>query len=114
MTIHSFSIRTAIAHFHSYPAVLMASVWIGLNKGLRTVFMALVMPSYVPLERLPAATGLQLLFAGMFYFTVGPVIGKWKIETKLDRKISECWFGDALNWQAGSATPPTTQSRCTV
>lgn len=69
-------VRIAIAHFHSYPAVLMASMWIGLNKGLRTVFMALVMPSYVPLERLPAATGLQLLFAGFFYFTVGPVVGE--------------------------------------
>lgn len=51
------------------------SCWIGLNKGLRTVFMALVIPSYVPLDRLPAASGLQLLFAGIFYFIMGPIIG---------------------------------------
>lgn len=53
----------------------MAFAWIGLGKGLRTVFMALVIPSYVPLDRLPAASGLQLVFAGLFYFVMGPVVG---------------------------------------
>ncbi|XP_037028665.1 uncharacterized protein LOC119068909 isoform X2 [Bradysia coprophila] len=67
--------RLCVAHIRSYEAVIAASCWIGLNKGLRTVFMALVIPSYVPLARLPAATGLQLLFAGFFYFSVGPLIG---------------------------------------
>lgn len=57
-------------------AILCAFVWIGLGKGLRTVFMALVIPSYVPLHRLPAASGLQLIFAGIFYFFVGPLVGK--------------------------------------
>lgn len=37
--------------------------------------MALVIPSYVPLHRLPAASGLQLVFAGIFYFFVGPLVG---------------------------------------
>lgn len=50
--------------------------WIGLNKGLRTVFMALCIPSHVPLNRLPAATGLHLLFAGLFYIAFGPVVGE--------------------------------------
>ncbi len=66
-----------VAHVRTYEAVIAASCWIGLNKGLRTVFMALVIPSYVPLARLPAATGLQLLFAGIFYFVVGPLIGSY-------------------------------------
>lgn len=69
---------SGIAHFHSYEAVIASSCLIGLNKGLRTVFMALVIPSYVPLARLPAATGLQLLFAGFFYFVVGPLIGSYR------------------------------------
>lgn len=74
----------------SYEAVIAASCWIGLNKGLRTVFMALVLPSYVPLDRLPAATGLQLLFAGIFYFVVGPLIGSYStkiIFTKIYSRI---------------------------
>lgn len=37
--------------------------------------MALVIPSYVPLHRLPAASGLQLISAGIFYFFMGPVVG---------------------------------------
>lgn len=64
-----------ITMFRSYAAILCAFCWIGLGKGLRTVFMALVIPSYVPLHRLPAASGLQLIFAGIFYFFVGPVVG---------------------------------------
>jgi len=55
----------------------MIGCWIGLNKGLRTVFMALVIPSYIPLDRLPAATGLQLMFSGIFYLVMGPVVGKY-------------------------------------
>lgn len=76
-----------IAHFQSYPSILAASCWIGLNKGLRTVFMALVIPSYIPLNRLPGATGLQLLFAGIFYFFMGPVIGKSYIDITVNTYI---------------------------
>lgn len=51
--------------------------WIGMNKGLRTIFIALVIPSHVPLHKLPGATGIQLLFAGIFYLSVGPIIGMY-------------------------------------
>lgn len=61
--------------FQSYTAILIIFCWIGIGKGLRTVFMALVIPSYVPLNRLPGASGLQLLFAGIFYFVMGPLVG---------------------------------------
>lgn len=67
--------RVVLAHFHSYPVVMAVAFWIGFNKGLRTVFMALAIPSHVPLERLPGATGIQLLFSGLFYLFMGPVIG---------------------------------------
>lgn len=66
---------SVITFFHSYNSILIAFVWIGFGKGLRTVFLALVIPSYVPLNRLPAASGLQLLFAGIFYIVAGPVVG---------------------------------------
>lgn len=69
--------RIVLAHFRSYSVVLVAAAWIGLNKGLRTIFMALVIPSYVTLDRLPAASGLQLAFAGIFFFLMGPVVGKY-------------------------------------
>uniref|UniRef100_A0A182PPC3 Major facilitator superfamily (MFS) profile domain-containing protein n=1 Tax=Anopheles epiroticus TaxID=199890 RepID=A0A182PPC3_9DIPT len=69
--------RVVLAHFHSYGVVLVIACWIGFNKGLRTVFMALAIPSHVPLDRLPGATGIHLLFAGFFYLIVGPVVGKF-------------------------------------
>lgn len=56
---------------------MAVAFWIGFNKGLRTVFMALAIPSHVPLERLPGATGIQLLFSGLFYLFMGPVIGEY-------------------------------------
>lgn len=43
--------------------------------------MALVIPSYVPLNRLPAALGLQLSFAGVFFFIAGPVVGELLISS---------------------------------
>ncbi|XP_049289358.1 uncharacterized protein LOC125767132 [Anopheles funestus] len=67
--------RVVLAHFHSYTVVLGVACWIGFNKGLRTVFMALAIPSHVPLDRLPGATGIHLLFAGFFYLFVGPIVG---------------------------------------
>jgi hypothetical protein len=65
-----------LAHFHTFHFALGVSLWIGFNKGLRTVFMALCIPSHVPLDRLPSASGLHLLFSGIFYIFIGPVVGK--------------------------------------
>lgn len=72
-----------ITMFQTYTHILLAFAWIGLGKGLRTVFMALVIPSYVPLDRLPAASGLQLVFAGLFYFIMGPIVGMYKYIVKV-------------------------------
>lgn len=68
-------VSSVLAHFHTYQISLLVAMWIGFNKGLRTVFMALCIPSHVPLDRLPSATGLHLLFSGMFYICMGPVVG---------------------------------------
>ncbi|XP_055614342.1 uncharacterized protein LOC129760709 [Uranotaenia lowii] len=67
--------RIVLAHWHTFPVVIAVACWIGFNKGLRTVFMALAIPSHVPLDRLPGATGIQLMFSGLFYLIVGPVVG---------------------------------------
>lgn len=40
------------------------------------MFMALCVPSHVPLDRLPSATGIHLLFSGLFYIVMGPIVGK--------------------------------------
>lgn len=59
---------------------LLVAVIIGAGKGLRTIFLALVIPSYVPLERLPAASGLQLATSGILFLLLGPVVGRLRID----------------------------------
>lgn len=74
------SIFTVLAHCQSYYAMLSVAVIIGFGKGLRTVFVALVLPTYVPLHKLPGATGIQLLSAGIAFLALGPVVGKYMLE----------------------------------
>ncbi|XP_072941886.1 uncharacterized protein [Epargyreus clarus] len=67
--------RVVLAYCQTYSVVLLVAVMIGFGKGLRTVFMALVIPTHVPLHKLPGATGIQLLTAGIVYMGLGPVVG---------------------------------------
>ncbi|XP_075154474.1 monocarboxylate transporter 6-like [Haematobia irritans] len=50
-------------------------LWMGFSKAFRTVFWSLIIPEYVPLKRLPAASGIQRLMAGLFSLACGPFIG---------------------------------------
>ncbi|XP_061396691.1 monocarboxylate transporter 9-like [Musca vetustissima] len=59
----------------SYHIVLMVFILIGFGKGFRIIFSPLIIPSYVPLKRLPAASGLQLIFSSITSFTLGPLLG---------------------------------------
>ncbi|XP_041973361.1 uncharacterized protein LOC121729039 [Aricia agestis] len=67
--------RVVLSICQDYSIVLLVAVMIGFGKGLRTVFMALVIPTHVPLHKLPGATGIQLITAGMVYLSLGPVVG---------------------------------------
>ncbi|XP_014088061.2 monocarboxylate transporter 7 [Bactrocera oleae] len=49
--------------------------FLGLFKAFRTIFALLIIPGYVPLKRLPAAAGLQLLMSGIFSLVFGPIVG---------------------------------------
>ncbi|XP_026464458.1 uncharacterized protein LOC113367043 [Ctenocephalides felis] len=93
--------RLVLIYFHSYPVILCACAWIGLNKALRTVFTYLVIASHVPLQRLPAATGIQLLFAGLMYTIAGPVVG-WIRDTTDYPTTLHCLniltYATAISW----------------
>ncbi|CAK1551942.1 unnamed protein product [Leptosia nina] len=73
--------RIVLAYCQDYEVVLLVAVIVGFGKGLRTVFMALVIPTHVPLHKLPGATGIQLLTAGIVYLILGPVVGWIKDNT---------------------------------
>ncbi|XP_055846354.1 uncharacterized protein LOC129912229 [Episyrphus balteatus] len=55
--------------------LMFVAALVGFGKGFRTIFAPLILSSYVPLNRLPAASGLQLIFNGLFIFAIGPVVG---------------------------------------
>uniref|UniRef100_V5GMZ1 Monocarboxylate transporter n=1 Tax=Anoplophora glabripennis TaxID=217634 RepID=V5GMZ1_ANOGL len=55
--------------------VYMCCALLGLTKGARAVFQSVIIPKYVPLEKLPAANGLNMLFTGVVSLMVGPIIG---------------------------------------
>ncbi|KAL7743832.1 hypothetical protein ACLKA6_000239 [Drosophila palustris] len=67
--------RTIVASTRSYGVILSCFMWIGLCKGVRTIFWPLIIPGYVPLNRLPGASGLQLLISGLFTLFCGPFVG---------------------------------------
>ncbi|XP_061396619.1 uncharacterized protein LOC133332251 [Musca vetustissima] len=66
--------RMAVTLTNSYYLVLAVFILIGFGKGLRMIFAQLLIPSYVPLNRLAAASGLQLIFNSIVSFTVGPLL----------------------------------------
>lgn len=68
--------RLIVTMTNSYHVVLAVFVLIGFGKGFRTIFSPLIIPSYVPLKRLPAASGLQLIFNSIVSFSLGPLLGK--------------------------------------
>ncbi|XP_017484089.1 PREDICTED: uncharacterized protein LOC108372826 isoform X2 [Rhagoletis zephyria] len=67
--------RMFVTMTNSYYMVLILFVLIGFGKGFRTIFSPLIIPSYVPLKRLPAASGLQLVFNSLFSLALGPILG---------------------------------------
>ncbi|XP_013118723.1 uncharacterized protein LOC106095861 [Stomoxys calcitrans] len=67
--------RLIVSMTDSYHIALMAFVLIGFGKGFRTIFQPLIIPSHVPLKRLPAASGLQLISHSITYFLLGPLLG---------------------------------------
>nr|CAD7424950.1 unnamed protein product [Timema monikensis] len=67
--------RTTLIFFRTFESVLIVSIGLGVAKGVRTVYMALVIPSYVPIERLAAASGLQMVVNGVFLLVFGPFLG---------------------------------------
>ncbi|KAG5861021.1 hypothetical protein JTB14_024431 [Gonioctena quinquepunctata] len=71
------SARTMLASFgESHVVVYVACSLIGLTKGTRAVFQSVIIPEVVPLENIPAANGINMLFNGAVSLVVGPIIGE--------------------------------------
>nr|CAD7460972.1 unnamed protein product [Timema tahoe] len=58
--------------FHSMMAV---GLFLGMGKGVRTVYMNLVVPAYVPMDKLASALAFQNLGIGVITLLISPLIG---------------------------------------
>ncbi|XP_051176226.1 monocarboxylate transporter 9-like isoform X2 [Leptopilina boulardi] len=67
--------RTLLMFTTGFISVLMVMIWMGFAKGIRAVYSVLVIPNYVPLERLPSASSLQQIVVGFLSMGAGPIIG---------------------------------------
>ncbi|XP_048511166.1 monocarboxylate transporter 9-like isoform X2 [Athalia rosae] len=68
--------RTILAFWSSsYAGIIAISLLLGVAKGTKAVFQALVVPDNVPLVKLPAASGLLMVCNGVLSMALGPLIG---------------------------------------
>ncbi|XP_025831361.1 uncharacterized protein LOC112904734 [Agrilus planipennis] len=68
--------RTILAIFcdTGYVVLACSALW-GLSKGGKAVFQSLVLPKYVPYEKLATAFGVQMMINGFLSLIIGPFIG---------------------------------------
>ncbi|KAJ9599803.1 hypothetical protein L9F63_026348, partial [Diploptera punctata] len=67
------SVSASLIFSESFNAVLTVAVALGVAKGVRTVYMTIVIPNYVPIERLAAASGIQMVTNGLLLIVFGPL-----------------------------------------
>ncbi|XP_029721193.1 uncharacterized protein LOC109426912 [Aedes albopictus] len=67
--------RFSILIARNYTEMIVVAFCLGVAKGVRTVYMGLVIPSYIPLKRLPAASSIQMMTNGIILMTIGPLVG---------------------------------------
>lgn len=63
----------------TYNATVIVAIALGIAKGIRSVYMGLVIPNHVPLEKLASASGLQTVLNGIFIMLFAPIIGKLQV-----------------------------------
>ncbi|XP_022901451.1 monocarboxylate transporter 7-like isoform X2 [Onthophagus taurus] len=67
--------RSSLLFVNGFVPLLFCAVAIGSCRGARLVYWSLVMPCHVPIEKLPAALGLQFTINGILIFMGGPLLG---------------------------------------
>ncbi|KYQ56362.1 Monocarboxylate transporter 9 [Trachymyrmex zeteki] len=67
--------RCSLLFANDSASMMAVAIGLGAAKGIRSVYMALVVPSYVPIQKLPNASGIQMLTNGMILMSAGPILG---------------------------------------
>lgn len=83
----------------SFSGMLFVALAMGVTKGVRTVYLNIIIPSYVPIERLAFAYGIQMFFNGIIIISIGSLLGKKNI-MKFIRYLSIIWLFTLLKTMA--------------
>lgn len=67
--------RSFVFFVSTYTGMLIVGILLGSAKGIRTVYMSLVIPEYIPIERLANASGIQMVTNGIILMGAGPLLG---------------------------------------
>lgn len=67
--------RLIFALTTDFGLIIFACFLLGFGKALRTFLRSLIVADYVPLKKLPAASGLLLVSTAIFSFAAGPLLG---------------------------------------
>ncbi|GLV37171.1 uncharacterized protein CBL_01999 [Carabus blaptoides fortunei] len=67
--------RSALIFVTGYWDMIAVAIFLGVAKGFRTVFMSLLIPNYVPIEKLASASGIQMVVNGIIIIFGGPLLG---------------------------------------
>uniref|UniRef100_A0A7G3APR5 Putative monocarboxylate transporter n=1 Tax=Lutzomyia longipalpis TaxID=7200 RepID=A0A7G3APR5_LUTLO len=67
--------RMCVPFATSYSVMLGVGFFLGVGKGVRSVYMSLVIPNYVSIERLASASGIQMVTNGFLLLIIGPLMG---------------------------------------
>lgn len=87
-----FFLLTVMLFTTSFTGMIIIALAMGISKGARTVYMNIVIPSYVPIERLAFASGIQMFFNGITIITIGSLLGNFKYRKLYIAKISHLNF----------------------
>ncbi|RZC32314.1 monocarboxylate transporter 4-like [Asbolus verrucosus] len=68
-------IRFSLLISKNFYVLLGIAFALGIAKGVRKVYMWLVIPDYVPMEKLPSAGGMEALANGLSILVGGPILG---------------------------------------
>ena len=73
-----FNSITALLFANGFISLIIIAIGLGASKGIRSVYMTLVIPYYVPIHKLPNASGIQMIVNGIILLSAGPMLGTFK------------------------------------
>ncbi|OAD53188.1 Monocarboxylate transporter 9 [Eufriesea mexicana] len=67
--------RSSLLLVDGFASVIAVAIGLGAAKGVRSIYMTLVIPCYVPIHKLPNASGIQMIVNGVILLSAGPMLG---------------------------------------